>query len=79
MNLHFMRTLFYVGLSILIALAATIAYGVVCGALGVFFPGARTLEGGAVVFYSTLALALIYSRRRLKQIARAKAAGAREE
>jgi Na+/citrate or Na+/malate symporter len=57
-----MRTLFYLGLSILIALAATFMFGFVRGVLGEVFPGVRHLGGGAVAF-STLAVAQIYSRR----------------
>jgi hypothetical protein len=61
-----MRTFLYVVLSILAALVATFAYGFLCGVLGVFFPGVGKLGGGAIVFWSALALALIYSRLRLK-------------
>jgi len=73
-----MRTLLYVVLSVLTAFIATVAYGFLCGVLGVFFPGFRNLGGGAIVFWSALALALIYSRSRLKRV-RAKAINATEE
>lgn len=61
-----MRTLLYVVLSILVALVANFAYGFLCGVLGVVFPGIRNFGGGAIVFWSALALSLIYSRSRLK-------------
>jgi predicted permease len=74
-----MRTLLYVVLSILAALGATFAYGFLCALLGVFFPGIRNSGGGAIVFYSTLALGLIYSQSRLRREAQAKAGEASKE
>jgi hypothetical protein len=56
-----MRALLYVALSILAALTATFAYGFIAGALGV------NPRGGAVVFWCALAVALIFSRSRLKR------------
>ena len=56
-----MRTLLYVVLSILAALTATFAYGFLTGVLGV------NSRGGAVVFWSVLAVSLIFSRSRLKR------------
>ncbi len=62
-----MRLLLYVVLSVLVALGANFTYGFACGALGVFFPRLQKVGGGAVVFYSVLALGLIYSRSRLNR------------
>ena len=76
---NFMRTLLYIVLSILAALGATVAYGFLCGVLGAFVPGIRNVGGGAIVFYSALALALIYSRSRLRRSVEAKTGDAREE
>ena len=68
-----MRTLLYVVLAVFTALAATFAYGFLCGVMGTFFPGIRNLGGGAIVFWFVLALALIYSRSRLKRAEETKA------
>jgi hypothetical protein len=58
-----MRTLLYVVLSIIMALTATLAYGFLCGALRV------NPRGGAIVFWTVLAVSLIFSRLRLKRMA----------